>query len=295
VSWLYSRVLVEAYSGGISSAGERSAPSSAIPMPQAYWSPGKTTDVCPPFRSGMMCEPLTASLGEELLTLYRADFHARIYPQPVEEQVSTENDLGCGGKWRESSVRFDPVTFSWKTHRLLFHAVLPESSVILPRWGMMRDGVCWERMTSVRLTNATESGYWPAPVADGDRRTNYAQGGTSLGYAVRNWPTPRACDHKGARTATACTARRVALRQANLPEAVMESMRWATPTSRDWKSGKVSEETMRRNSRPLSDQIGGTLNPNWVEWLMGWPIGWTDCAASGTAKYRQWFNSLGKP
>lgn len=33
---------------------------------------------------------------------------------------------------------------------------------------------------------------------------------------------------------------------------------------------------MERNSRPLSEQIGGQLNPNWVEWLMGWPPGWTD-------------------
>jgi hypothetical protein len=22
--------------------------------------------------------------------------------------------------------------------------------------------------------------------------------------------------------------------------------------------------------------IGGKLNPTWVEWLMGWPLGWTD-------------------
>jgi hypothetical protein len=33
---------------------------------------------------------------------------------------------------------------------------------------------------------------WPTPVEDGDRRTNYAQGGTSLGFAARMFPTPRA-------------------------------------------------------------------------------------------------------
>lgn len=27
---------------------------------------------------------------------------------------------------------------------------------------------------------------------------------------------------------------------------------------------------------------GGSLNPEWVEWLQGFPIGWTDCAASET-------------
>jgi hypothetical protein len=23
--------------------------------------------------------------------------------------------------------------------------------------------------------------------------------------------------------------------------------------------------------------VGGQLNPTWVEWLMGFPLGWTDC------------------
>jgi hypothetical protein len=35
-------------------------------------------------------------------------------------------------------------------------------------------------------------------------------------------------------------------------------------------------------------QGGGRLNPAWVEWLMGWPIGWTDCAPSGTGRFRRW-------
>lgn len=28
--------------------------------------------------------------------------------------------------------------------------------------------------------------------------------------------------------------------------------------------------------------------------LLGWPLGWTDCAASATDKYRQWCRSHGK-
>jgi hypothetical protein len=48
-----------------------------------------------------------------------------------------------------------------------------------------------------------------------------------------------------------------------------------TPTARDWRSGKASEATMERNARPLSEHVGGSLNPEWVEWLMGFPVGWT--------------------
>ena len=35
----------------------------------------------------------------------------------------------------------------------------------------------------------------------------------------------------------------------------------------------------------------GQLNPPWVEWLMGWPIGWTDLKPLVTDKFRnvqQW-------
>jgi hypothetical protein len=31
---------------------------------------------------------------------------------------------------------------------------------------------------------------------------------------------------------------------------------------------------------------GGQLNPSWVEWLMGWPIGWTDLKPLVTGKFR---------
>lgn len=36
----------------------------------------------------------------------------------------------------------------------------------------------------------------------------------------------------------------------------------------------------------VSDQ-SGALNPEWVEWLMGYPIGWTDCEPSETPSSRR--------
>jgi hypothetical protein len=38
------------------------------------------------------------------------------------------------------------------------------------------------------------------------------------------------------------------------------------------------------DGKPLSEQIGGSLNPTWVEWLMGWPLGWTDLKPLATGK-----------
>jgi hypothetical protein len=31
-----------------------------------------------------------------------------------------------------------------------------------------------------------------------------------------------------------------------------------------------------RGKGNLGEVVGGKLNPQWVEWLMGYPIGWTD-------------------
>lgn len=32
----------------------------------------------------------------------------------------------------------------------------------------------------------------------------------------------------------------------------------------------------------------GNLNPPWIEWLMGWCIGWTDLQPLGMDKFQQW-------
>jgi hypothetical protein len=94
-----------------------------------------------------------------------------------------------------------------------------------------------------------------------------SRGEPKLSAAVMLWPTPRASDgEKGGPN------QRGSKGDLALPAAVMQ---WATPTSRDWKSGKASEATMEKNARPLSEQVGGSLSADWVEWLMAYPSGWT--------------------
>jgi hypothetical protein len=98
MSWLYSQALVEEYLGANSLDGEQSVPSSGSPTPQAYLSPDKMTDFSRLSRFGMTFKPLTENLGEELLTLYLEDFHAKTFPQQEKEQESMEN---ASGMWRE--------------------------------------------------------------------------------------------------------------------------------------------------------------------------------------------------
>jgi len=58
-----------------------------------------------------------------------------------------------------------------------------------------------------------------------------------------------------------------------------------TPCSRDWRSGKRKQSSAAFDQ--LSDQIGGTLNPVWVEWLMGFPEGFTELEPSAMPSSRK--------
>ena len=99
------------------------------------------------------------------------------------------------------------------------------------------------------------------------------EGGTLIEAlsARTTWPTPTVCGNYN----------RKGLSERSGDGLATAVSRCATPTARDWKSGKASDATMERNSRPLSEQIGGSLNPTWVELLMGWPANWTDLKPLG--------------
>ena len=53
---------------------------------------------------------------------------------------------------------------------------------------------------------------------------------------------------------------------------------WPTPTAHNAKEGAYPAEYTRKTPT-LSAQAGGKLSPEWVEWLMGFPINHTDLNA----------------
>lgn len=53
-------------------------------------------------------------------------------------------------------------------------------------------------------------------------------------------------------------------------------------------------ERIRTNTLRDISQFGWKLNPYAHEWLMAWPLGWTDCAVSATDKFQQWRRSHGE-
>jgi hypothetical protein len=65
-----------------------------------------------------------------------------------------------------------------------------------------------------------------------------------------------------------------------------------TPTCHNAKEGAHPSE-YNRNTPTLATHAGGQLNPTWVEWLMGWPLGWTDLKPLETVKSHSVQQKLG--
>jgi hypothetical protein len=165
MSWLFSQALVEEYLGENFLDGEQSAPLSGNPIQQAYCAPDKMTDFSRLSRFGMTYKPLTEDRGEELLTLFRAGFHAKTSQLPGKEPELTGNDQECGGTWRGSFVKYDQDLCLWKTHQCSLLGDLEQFLETWPQWGLMRDGECWDLSMLTLQRTEIDCGLLPAPLA----------------------------------------------------------------------------------------------------------------------------------
>ena len=311
MSWLFSRVLVAEYLEESCSDGAPSAPSSSTPMPQAYLSPDRMTAFSRLSRFGMTFAPLTEDLGGAVLTWFLEASPAKTSAQPERVSGSTESAADYGGKWLGSLAKYDPASSSWKTHQFSLLGVLEPFLATWPRWGSMRNGVCWERPTWERRTEGNESGFWPTVTVFGNynRKGASANSGDGLATAVRMWPTPTKADGQGGpgcsgrdgglnlRTAvtlfptpTATNTKANHMRGADKGKARAPRSYFPTPQARDHFPVHKPEYIAQKKAQGhgmsnLNDVIGGQLNPTWVEWLMGWPQGWTALDASETDRY----------
>ena len=286
MSWLFSQALVAEYSQATAWDGAPSAQLNVMPTQHKFWRTDKTVEPCDLSRFGLTCAVLTEDRGADLLTWFLEDSRARTSASPGKAPASMEPAAECGPTWRGSLAMFDPASCSWRTAQPSLLGDSEECSVTWPRSGMTVDGQCWELPTLAHPTSATGSGLWvPTPLATdaskcpSDSLARFANQSLKKSFrakAAQIWPTPTVCGNYNRKGASKTSGD-------GLATAVLKC---ATPTARDWRSGKASQATHDRNSRPLSEQIGGLLNPTWVEWLMNWPIGWTDLKHSATDRCR---------
>lgn len=305
MSWLFSRALAAEYSADTGSDGGPFAPLKQTPMPQALCVHDKTMRSFRRSRYGMTFGLLPESHGADLLTWYRAAFLARTSALPEKAQASPENEAGSGDIWRASFAKYDRSTSTWKTVQCSLLGDSDEFSETWPRSGSMRNGACYQRPTLARRTCENAYGLWPTiRSTDGERgcrgdliqaergnpnshyrlwptptvNGNHNRAGISpkagdgLATAIAQFPTPTATDHKGANTRAPGKDRPAC--DDDLPTRVQ---RMPTPSANDYKGSSKPGQRRGQLTDPAMGVIepGGSLNPDWVEWLMGWPIGWT--------------------
>ena len=197
------------------------------------------------------------------LTSSAAASPAKIFRSLERASGLAANGLGYGASMPELLASLDPVTSLWKTSQHCLIEGLQTFSETWPRSGIMRNGIAYQLPPLVHLTDATECGLLRTQVASNTKAIAMWSGGREpCNFMKEMWPTPTRVTNTGG--AALC--------------------KWGGAGSRAKLSKMVTPE-----------ELNGALNPTWVEWLMGFPLGWTDLEASATPLSRKSQKSLAAP
>ena len=297
MSWHYSQALVEEFSALTCLDGDQCARLKSNRTAEKSCFEGKKKKFYRRFLSGMTYEHLMASLGVASWMSLLEDSPAKTYPLPEAAQESKENARDCGKNSNGSLAKYDQGSSSWKTRQLSLFGGSVEFLETWPRWGSMRNGECWAQPTHAgiaerRRSITTDSGFGSSQkiVTPHGMNNSQGQGGGEFDKVVRKMPTPN------------CTGYDRAAESKN-KKAIQLVQKSPTPKCSDAKGAKRSRipgtPEYRSNLCEFAENnrdapTGGKLNPTWVEWLMGWPLGWTDLKPLETDRLLQRLSSHGK-
>ena len=261
MSWHFSQALVADYLQASSLDGELFAPLKSSHTPEAYCWRDRTTESLDLFQYGMMSNHSTDRTGEELLTWYRADFHAPISASSKhcgDAKDCEERAAACGGNTCESLTSASQDTFSGKTHQNSRLTDSTKSFIRFPSEGMYANGQLSELTIAVFPTYENDFGFsLPAPTA-------------------RDWK-----DTPGMKTTRADGKTRLD----RLPMILFDAVRSA---GLNWKQ-MTNTDAQTVSVRGLDVTIRGrSYCPELPEWLMGWPIGWTDLKPLEMDRFQRW-------
>jgi len=127
------------------------------------------------------------------------------------------------------------------------------------------------------LNLQTSAALWPTPMAnDGCKPSAGNRKSADLTHASKMWPTPAARDAKGANSRAHVEVNGTGRRHMDqLANFAVHSL----PAREITKDGNNTSDTPR------------TLNPRFVEALMGWPIAWTDFGSVAT-EWSHWLQRM---
>jgi len=308
MSWHFLQGQEEASWEGTCLDGAPSALLSLLPTPEACCSHGSAMECYQGSQCGTMCEPSTVSLGADTLTLSAEASPAKTSALPEKVTASMENEADCGPKWPGSLARFNPGSRSWRTRQCSLLGGLTAYSATFPRWGMMRSGELWERTTPVLRIEGKGSGYWPTPRASdgkGSTQPDAMAKAASRGFGPNlqewvganrtantpsgNWPTPT-CSDAFTDKLKSSQQEEGSMHSVNLSQAVRM---WPTPQASDFKNKDYSRDftlgkMIHVTGRTHKEETGGQLNPDWVEWLMGWCVHWSSLEPLSHDDFNEW-------
>lgn len=298
MSWHYSQELGAEFSVDSYLDGLRSERLKSKNIHGKFYSIDKKTDIWIDSQYGTILQRLTVDHGKGPLISFPGGSLVKTFQQQEKAKGLMENDQDSGEKCRGWFAKYLPDLSLWKTPQCSLLEDCIEYSETWPKWGTMLDGACWELMTPEQGIKGSEFGSWPTPTKrdykDGPS-PRYRDGKLqldTLGRAIlnggnqiqQNYPTPT----NSMMTMGDMVQAQFSGSDPKRPK-YKDVKNFPTPTVQDFKRrGPNSKQQGLSNIAPKGQ---GQLNPNWVEWLMGWPKGWTDLKLLETDKFQQWQQS----
>lgn len=147
-------------------------------------------------------------------------------------------------------------------------------------------------------------GMFPTPRSSESGDYQYDRGDHSkprltLTGDVKMFPTPTATDFQNRTVITPIKTSSGTIRHLNKAggqsRAALSAIvnMYPTPTVNDSKNSTLPPSQINHDNLPgaherAGEKSGARLNPDWVEWLMGWPIGWTNIDPMPIERFEQW-------
>ncbi len=232
-----------------------------------------------------------AATASNPLTSSVAGFPALTSPVPGSKAASGPNGQVFGGKCSASLGSFDPDTFSpktWQPSLLDPNGLVPWSGAF-PTSGIAWNGQFYRLSNVARPICGEGSLSWPTPTQHDSKNSRgpseYERNSLTLNAAVNapkreaTFPTPQAMDAAQAQGTFGMNSGGNVKKWGgvNSLSGMAQTGLWPTPLSG---VGPNSHNQISGSFRSAMAKCGvvGQLNPDWVEWLMGLPLGWTRLA-----------------
>jgi hypothetical protein len=333
MSWLYLPVQVVDYLEADCSDGERSATSRKTRTAKKSCKRGSKTAISTTRPSGTTRERSTGVLGLDSWMSSLRDSRANHSAERESNSASKTSAISGRIPFASLERSGRNGSFWKMFQGSFVSIISDEYLQTWPRAGLMRDGIVFLHQPSARLTRETgfgllptptdvskgggssrsgnrideiptlqgmaRRGKWPTPRAnDAEKRGNFdaMNKRNGLAGAVRIWPTPTVGDSRSARNTTA-NRKTIPPSGIHSGDTLVDAVtKFPTPTVNDSKNNGGPSQQRRAErgfSSTLNQEIGGRLNPRWVEWLMGFLISWTNLEPLPKERWNDWLEKHG--